>query len=267
MVRPAGPGSGPRLPLWGQDLAPVLRATRRRMLIAWLCALGFGTAALFGARLIHGVLPGPHPLEELSYYPSGAYLEPATLGHAESAADLAWLRAVQYYGGHRFTDNRFVRMEHVFDILTTLSPGYIPAYVFGAFALAQEGGDFPAAERVMQKGLTANPRSGELAFEAGFLYFVRPGGRDFRNAARYFTQASRYPDAPPEAARFAAFAEQQSGDLAVAYALWQDVARNSRNRYLRDMALKQMNDIRAAADAHRPDRVVRHMLTPIVILK
>ena len=246
---------------------PALAATRRRMAIAWACALAFGATAFFGARFIHRVLPAPHPLEELSYYPSGAHLAPATLGHAESAADLAWLRAVQYYGEHRFTDNRFVRMEHVFDILTSLSPGFVPAYVFGAFALAQEGRDFPAAERIMLKGLAANPESGELAFEAGFLYFVRPGGRDFENAARYFTQASRQPDAPPEAARFAAFAEQQSGGLSVAYALWQDVARNSRNRYLRDMALRQMREIEAAIAARRPDLAARHMTTPVVTFK
>ena len=53
----------------------------------------------------------------------------------------------------------------------------MPAYVFGAFALAQEGREFPAAERLMFKGLEANPESGELAFELGFLYYVRPGGR------------------------------------------------------------------------------------------
>ncbi|HTM57485.1 MAG TPA: hypothetical protein VL123_03630 [Candidatus Udaeobacter sp.] len=259
---PAATGPDPR-----RGIAPALRATRRRMMIAWVCALVFGAAAFLGARVIHTLLPPPHPLEELSYYPSGAHLEPATLGHAETAADLAWLRAVQYYGGHRFTDNRFVRMEHVFDILTTLSPGFIPAYVFGSFALAQEGGDFPAAERIMQKGLDANPASGELAFEAGFLYFVRPGGRDYKNAARYFTQASRYPDAPPEAAHFAAFAEEQTGDLAVAYALWQDVAQNSRNRYLRDMAHRQIEEIRDAMAARRPDLVRHHLPTPIVVLK
>ncbi|MBI1798909.1 MAG: hypothetical protein HYR73_04395 [Candidatus Eisenbacteria bacterium] len=247
--------------------AIALGAAHRRMITAWSFALGFGIAAFALARVASQVLPHPHPLEELSYYPSGAHLQPATLGHAESAADIAWLRAVQYYGEHRSTDNRFTRMEHVFDILTSLSPGYVPAYAFGSFALAQEGGNFAAAERLMQKGLRANPRSGELAFEAGFLYYVRPGARDFRNAARYFSQAARQGDAPPQAARFAAFAEQQSEDLGVAYELWSQVARTSGNRYLREMAERQMGEIRDAIAAGRPDRVVRPMLTPVVILK
>lgn len=247
--------------------APGLRAVRRRMLVAWALALAFGALAYQGARFASRAVPHPQPLAELSYYPSGVHLEPATLGHAESAADLAWLRAVQYYGGHRYTDNRFVRMEHVFDILTTLSPHFLPAYVFGAFALAQEGGDFPAAERLMLKGLQANPVSGELAFEAGFLYFVRPGGRDYRNAARYFAQSARQADAPPEATRFAAFAEQQSGDLAVAYELWQSVLQRSQNRFLREMAEKEMGRIRDALAAGRPETAIRHLPTPIVQIK
>jgi TPR repeat protein len=213
------------------------------------------------------MLPAPRPLEELSYYPSGEFLRPATMGHAESAADVAWLRAVQYYGEHRFTDNRYLRMEHVFDILTTLAPHFLPAYVFGSFVLAQEGHDFPAAERLMTKGLDANPRSGELAFEAGFLYFVRPGGRDFRHAAEYFAQAARQSDAPPEAARFAAFARQQSGDLGLALELWQQVAETSANRYLKEMARREIEAIREALASGRTQDVVRHLGTPVVIVK
>ena len=243
------------------------RAVHKRMMMAWMLALFFGVASYGMARTASQLVPHPHALEELSYYPSGAHLGVATLGHSESAADIAWLRAVQYYGGHRFTDNRFVRMEHVFDILTSLSPGFLPAYELGSFALAQEGGDFPAAERLMLKGLEANPRSGRLAFQAGFLYFVKPGGRDFRSAARYFAQSARQPDAPPMAGRFAAFAEQQSGDLAVAYELWRQVALTSHNRYMRQIAEEQMDRIRDAIVSGRPQAAIKHMPTPIVILK
>jgi hypothetical protein len=247
--------------------ALALRPAQSRMAGAWALALVFGTGAFLLARLASNVLPHPRPLEELSYYPSGEHLKPAMLGHAESAADLAWLRAVQYYGGHRDTDNRFTRMEHVFDILTSLAPGFTPAYVFGSFALEQEGFNFPAAERLMLKGLEANPTSGELAFQAGFLYFIRPGGRDYRNAARYFGQAARQADAPPQAARFAAFAEQQVGDLGVAYQLWAEVARTSTNRYLREMADKEMQKIRVAMLTGHTEQVIHKLPTPVVQFK
>ena len=100
---------------------PRIAPLRRRMLAQWLVAMGFGLAAASVAREAALVLPARPPFEELAYYPSGRALIPATLGHSETAADLAWMRAVQYYGEHRRTDLRFLRLEHVFEILTTLA--------------------------------------------------------------------------------------------------------------------------------------------------
>jgi TPR repeat protein len=238
---------------------------RRRFLTAWAMALVMGTAVFTLAGAAWRVLPHPQPLEELSYYPSGRFLDPATLGHAATAADLAWLRAVQYYGQHRTTDNRFVRMGHVFDILTALDPSFLPAYSFGAFALAQEGRDFPAAERLMQKGLSANPTSGELAFQLGFLYYVRPGGRDLQHAAEYFEQASRQANGPPQSARFAAFARQNSGDLTAAYELWSNVEHDSPNRYLREIAQREMAQIRGALERGHREQAMLRLTTPVVL--
>ncbi len=243
-----------------------LRPRQRRFLVAWAAALALGAGAFALADAGWRALPHPQPLEELAYYPSGQFLLPATFGHASSAADLAWLRAVQYYGQHRTTDNQFARMRHVFDILTSLDPGFLSAYDFGAFALAQEGRDFGAAEALMLKGLAANPTSGQLAFDLGFLYYVRPGGRDLRRAAEYFEQATRQPDGPPQSARFAAFARQNGGDLAVAYELWARVARNSSNRFLRDIAQREMARIRSAIAQGRADLARGHLATPQVLL-
>ena len=242
-----------------------LDSRKCRFLTAWVMALVMGTAVFTLAGAAWRILPHPQPLEELSYYPSGRFLEPATLGHAATAADLAWLRAVQYYGQHRTSDNQYVRMGHVFDILTALDPAFVPAYVFGAFALAQEGRDFPAAERLMLKGLAANPTSGELAFQLGFLYYVRPGGRDLEHAAEYFEQASRQADGPPQSARFAAFARQNSWDLAAAYELWANVERDSPNRYLREIAQREMARIREALERGHRERAMKRLTTPAVL--
>jgi Flp pilus assembly protein TadD len=236
------------------------------MAVAWVLALAFGGAACGLAGVAHHVLPGARPLEELAYYPSGQHLRAAVFGHEEAAADLAWLRAVQYYGEHRTTDNRFDHMPHVFDILTSLSPRFLSPHVFGAFAMAQEGRDFAGAERLMQKGIEANPQSGRLAFELGFLYYVRPGGRDLRRAAEYFEQASRQADAPPASARFAAFSRQHAGDLRVAYELWSEVERTSPNRYMREIAARNLAEIRAAIEQGRRDLAVKKLTVPRVVI-
>lgn len=237
------------------------------MIQAWIGALVLGAAAYALAGQAARTLPRPEPFEELAYYPSGQALRPATLGHSESAADLAWLRAVQYYGEHRASDLRFTRLAHVFDILTSLAPRFESPYVFGAFALAQEGHDFAAAERLLAKGIANNPRSGRLAFEMGFLHYVRPGGRDLAQAAEYFERAARLPGAPRTAARFAAFARQHSGDLLVALQLWNQVRQTTDNRYLREMAEREVSRIQTAIATGNRDLAVRKLSTPVVLFK
>jgi tetratricopeptide (TPR) repeat protein len=244
----------------------VARSWRARLVAAWLSALVFASGALILAEIAWRQLPHPRPLEELSYYPSGLAVRAAALGHSETAADLAWLRAIQYYGEHRHLDNRFTQMAHVFDILTTLAPHFEPAYVFGAFALAQEGHDFPAAAALMEKGIANNPRSGSLALQAGFLYYVKEGGRDLAHAAEYFEQAARQADAPPQAARFAAFCRQNRGELEVALELWSQVLKESPNPYLRQMAERNIREIRSAIARGRPQEVMRRLSVPRVIL-
>lgn len=243
-----------------------VRRLRLRQLAAWAVALALGLVVFRLADWSSRAIPRVSPLEELAYYPSGQHVRPATLGHAESAADLAWIRAIQYYGEHRALDNRFDHLYHVFDILTTLAPRFESAYIFGAFALAQEGRNFPQAEALLLKGLENNPRNGRLAFEMGFLYYVKPYGRDLPKAAEYFELAAQLHTQPGIARRFAAFCRQNSGSLAVAYALWQQIRDSSANGYLRDIAEKEMTRIREAIVSGRNDLARAKLSTPVVIL-
>ena len=118
----------------------------------------------------------------------------------------------------------------------------------------------------MQKGLAANPTSGALAFQLGFLYFVRPGGRELPLAARYFEQASRQADAPPQAARFAAFSRQHGGELLGAYELWGHIESTSPNRLLREIAGRERARIREALRRGREELAVTRLTTPLVLL-
>ena len=245
---------------------PALAPVRRRMIAAWAAALVLGAGAFRVADYCAHALPHRAPFEELAYYPSGYALRPAALGQAETAADLAWLRAVQYYGGHRESDLRFIQLEHVFDILTSLAPGFESPYIFGGFSMAQEGRDFAAAERLMLKGIEHNPTSGRLAFELGFLYYMRPGGRDLAHAGEFFERAARLPGAPPNAGRFAAYARQHAGELAVALQLWSQVRETTDNRYLRDMADREISRIQEALATGRRDLAVKRLTTPGVIV-
>jgi len=119
----------------------------------------------------------------------------------------------------------------------------------------------------MLQGIEANPRSSELAFELGFMYYVRPGGRDLAKAAEYFEIASHLPDAPPQAARFAAFARQNSGNLFVSLELWSVVHRTSQNPYVKEAAERELQRITAAIAAGKADLATKKLGAPQVRLE
>jgi tetratricopeptide (TPR) repeat protein len=199
------------------------------------------TLVVVQARWAATRLPRPEPLAELSYYPSGTWLGQAAMGDATSWSDLLWLRAVQYYGLHRETDNTFVQMEHVFDIITTLDPRFQNAYVFGGTSLCQEGHQFDAGVKLLEKGLRNNPTAWIYPFELGFVHYL--GKRNLTRATFDFAQAARQPNAPDYCERFAAWSGQRAGYEAVAIELWRQVAETTDNAILRDKAIEHLREL------------------------
>jgi tetratricopeptide (TPR) repeat protein len=220
-----------------------VRVDMVRGIAPWLLALGlWGSACLVeSAARERG---SSARLEELLYYPSGFMVKEASLGYETAAADLGWLRAIQYYGEHRLTDQRFDRIDHVMRIIGDLDPSFLPPYDFGAFVLAQEMKQPDRGLRLLRRGLESNPDSWLLLFETGFLYYVCK--RDPAAAARYFTLAGRMPDHPDYVERFAAFASQRAGDRDLAILLWKRVLATG-NRYMQEVARREIERLERSA--------------------
>jgi tetratricopeptide (TPR) repeat protein len=186
------------------------------------------------------------------YFPSGYLLKPMALGHPLTLADFLWLRAIQYYGEHRMSDNRFPMAGHIFEVITELDPNFVEAYMFGGLVLAAEGGDLDRGLVLLRQGIAWNPQRWELPFWTGFVHYVST--RDNAQAARFFTRSSRLPGAPPYVKRFAAYTTTQVGDLAAALALWEDLLESSDHPAMRALAEQKAAEIRAqlAARAGEP---------------
>ena len=180
--------------------------------------------------------------EELLYYPSGVAVRQAALGYETAAADVAWLRGIQYYGEHRLSDQRYDMIGHVMDIVTDLDPAFTQPYVFGAFVMAQELKEPERGLELLTRGLRANPTDWKLCFEVGFLHYVCR--HDYASAARYFTWASRMPGAEDYVERFAAFAHQRSGNAGMAILLWKEVLATG-NEYMQDVARRELRRLGA----------------------
>lgn len=201
-----------------------------------LLALSGTLAVWLGARAESRLTRG-RALAELSYYPSGQWIGPLALGERATLADLTWLRAIQYYGEHRATDNQFGQMAHVFDIITTLDPQHRNAYVFGGTSLAQEGRQFDAGVALLERGRAEDPTTWVYPFEIGFLYFVER--RDVEQAALWFEEAVRKKDCPDYVRHFAAYTSGQAGYVEQAVTLWESVAEETPNRLLRAKAVAE----------------------------
>lgn len=192
---------------------------------------------------------------ELMYFPSGVLLKPMALGHPLTLADLLWLRAIQYYGEHRLSDNRFPHAEHIFNTITTLDPHFAEAYMFGGMVLVEEGRDKKAGLALLRRGIAWNPERWELAFETGFAYYL--AARDDAQAARFFTDAARLPGAPEYVVRFAAYAGGRGGDPKKAIVLWEQLSKESRSPTIRALAERKVKELRAALDARPRGRAPR----------
>ena len=209
--------------------------------------LGLGLASLLVACASLVAASGQPRLaamreEELLYYPSGFQVRQAALGYETAAADLAWLRGIQYYGEHRLTDQKYDLIGHVMEVVTELDPRFTQPYVFGAFVMAQEMKQPERGLDLLERGMRANPYNWKLAFEAGFLYYVCR--HDNAAAARYFTWASRIPGHEPYVERFAAFAHERAGNTGMAILLWKEVLATG-NQYMQDVARRELQHLGA----------------------
>lgn len=187
--------------------------------------------------------------QELMYFPSGVGLGSLGFGQSLTLADFLWLRAIQYYGEHRLTDNRFPLAGHIFETITQLDPHFVEAYLFGGLVLAAEGGDLKRGLALLRRGMAWNPGRWDLAFETGFLYYV--AAKDDAQAARFFERACRLPGAPALATRFAAHLRARTGDNETALALWEELLRSTTHPALRDLAERKISGIREAMGSAR----------------
>jgi hypothetical protein len=243
---------------------PAARRARGVIVRASVVAVLAAAAAVLQLRLVGRHLPPPEPLGELGYYPSGAWLQQAALGEATAWSDLLWLRAVQYYGERRQLDNTFRQMAHVFDIITTLDPAFRSAYVFGGTSLCQEGNQFEAGVRLLEKGVHHNPRSWVYPFELGFVHYVgKVGKRNLTRATFDFAQAARQPEAPDYCQRFAAWSGQKAGHEAVSFELWRQVAETTDNVYMREKAIEYLRRLVQGTGQERNFEIWAKSLPPL----
>lgn len=174
--------------------------------------------------------------QEMAYFPNGTFLKEVVMGYDAVVADIAWLKAIQYYGKHRLGDRLFIWLDHIFNIVTDLDPNFINAYLFGALVISEDAREPEVAIKLLEKGIKHNPDAWRLYFEAGFIYYLIL--KEYDLAAAYFQLASEKPDAPDMCKRWAAFAARQGKDFHTSWQLWNQIYETAPDEYTKAIAEK-----------------------------
>jgi tetratricopeptide (TPR) repeat protein len=156
-------------------------------------------------------------IEGLAQLPKGEYLKPALLGYHHLGADILWLRMVQVVGKKRNSADEYEWMYHALDVITTLDPQYAYAYYAGGVILGDLANRPDLSNRLLERGVSANPEVWNIPFLLGYNYYFLLG--DPVKGAEYIMEAARRPDGPSYlpglATRMAA--EAGSPDTALAF--------------------------------------------------
>jgi hypothetical protein len=155
-------------------------------------------------RYIDSTTPGEVISEEKLYFASGETIKKMSLGLHGLAADIYWIRTVQYFG-RKLIDSRVpgeplsgsstaeIRMEllaPLLDIVVTLDPHHIAAYRFGAIFLPER--DLPAAISLLERGIEANPKHWRLYQDLGYIYWQAGNTATGAEKTAYYAKAAEW---------------------------------------------------------------------------
>jgi tetratricopeptide (TPR) repeat protein len=218
-----------------------MRRTRRHGIVFWLTGVIILAGLVFTTWRSQEYRHRPYLYESL-YLPSGKFLEELSLGYKQVVADFVWCSAIQYYGEYRKGNHSLAYFEGLIDIVTKLDPHFIFAYIFGAWVVSEDMGDFARGADILRRGMSNNPTSWQLPFEIGFLNFTNRV--DYDLAGRYLDLASRMPNAPERAKRFAAFVYAKGGEKDSSIRLWEAYKEYTDNPYLKEMAQRYIDKLK-----------------------
>ncbi len=210
--------------------------------------------------------PPRQEIDEAIYISSPDALRRLTVGFNALAADLYWIRAIQYYGGTKrrlaalppspeppasLADRSDYRqLYELLDITTSLDPRFNIAYRFGAIFLAEA---YPAgsgrpdlALELLQKGLRFRPDKWQYMEDIGFVYYWYLN--DYRRAGEAFVRASDMPGAPNWLKPLAATTMAVGGDRQTSRAMWLSILQTADVDWLRVQAERRLLQLRALDD-------------------
>jgi tetratricopeptide (TPR) repeat protein len=202
-------------------------------------------AVTFSAGLLWVVERARPPVafeQEAPWLPPAAAVRPLFLGYNALAADLFWIRTVQYFGGRIQTDRQYPHLYRLVDLTTSLDPHFVDAYHLGGLLLSLARA-YPEAIAIYQKGIEHNPDRWELPYSLGRMYFLDLG--DNAAALPWFERANALPDRPHYLPRLVARLKARVGLIEAAIEMWEQMLETTDNEWIRQTATEEIRKLRA----------------------
>jgi len=250
---------------------PALRRDRpARRALPVLAVVAASGLLLAGADVIQMARERAYPPAEVDdpalYLTSGRALRHLTVSLNALAADVYWIRTLQYYGSAKrrlaalsripepppllAASSDYDQLYPLLNITTSLDPRFSVAYRFGAVFLAET---YPSGQgrpdlaiQLLEKGIREQPDKWEYMEDAGFVHYWFE--HNYPEAARWFQRASEVPGAPNWLKPLAATTLAQGGDRRSSRVMWQAILESSTEEWLRQSAEHRLLQLRALDD-------------------
>lgn len=180
-------------------------------------------------------------IEGLAQLPKGEYLKPALLGYHHLGADILWLRLIQVIGKKQNSADEYEWMYHALDVLTTLDPQYAYAYYAGGVILGDLANRTDLSNRLLEKGVKANPDVWNIPFLLGYNYYFLLG--DPAKGAEYIMEAARRPDGPSYLPGLATRMAAEAGNPDTALAFLEARLTDTQDPEMREFLANRMKEV------------------------
>ena len=193
-------------------------------------------------------------IEGLAQLPQGEYLKPALLGYHHVGADLLWLRLVQVIGKKGNSADEYEWMYHALDVITTLDPQYAYAYYVGGNILGDLANRTDLSNRLLEKGVKANPDVWNIPFLLGYNYYFLLG--DPAKGAEYIMKAASLPDGPAYLPGLATRMAAEAGNPDTALAFLEARLTDTHDPEMREVLANRMKEVIIERDIHLIEEAV-----------
>jgi hypothetical protein len=217
-------------------------AQRVRPAVAGLLIIAVLAAQAGVQRLFETAWPR-RGVEQFIYLPSGRHTKALTLGFSNLAADVLWVRAVGYFGGHMLTDTDYPWLYRILVQVTTLDPPFQYPYLFGGMALSLRPGSGDESIAMLTRGMINYPGDWRYPFYIGFNAFYNQ--RDPERAAGLMRYAASLPGSPQYLPHLAASLLAETGRVDAAVRFLETLAEGTRDEAARANIRRKIEDLRA----------------------